>query len=194
MAGEPGHIRRWRDCLPASRPELLETGQRHVFPANPIRRSANRDPERPRAPSRAWPRTGKKRRASCSAERHERERVADIIRDKPGVLATLCRPVPRLKSAMTSGVIAPKNFGANAVEELHANVEQRTSGQHGEPDQRARVRSVPGTILRSGQDQLRPGSQAALGRCWRRGVVLAAARLDRIMRRGHTLFQPLSFS
>ncbi len=43
----------------------------------------------------------------------------------------------------------------------------------------------------SGKDDLRPGFQAALARCRQLGAVLAAARLDRITRRAHTLSQLL---
>ena len=43
----------------------------------------------------------------------------------------------------------------------------------------------------SGKDDSRPGFQAALGRCRQLGAVLAAARLDRITRRAHTLSQLL---
>src|SRR5450759_3031889 len=39
----------------------------------------------------------------------------------------------------------------------------------------------------SGKDDRRPGFQAALTRCRQLGAVLAAARLDRITRRAHTL-------
>ena len=47
------------------------------------------------------------------------------------------------------------------------------------------------TILSSGKDDHRPGFQAALARCRQLGAVLAAARLDRITRRAHTLSQLL---
>src|SRR5271163_62123 len=43
----------------------------------------------------------------------------------------------------------------------------------------------------SGMDDRRPGFQAALIRCRQLGAVLAAARLDRITRRAHTLSQLL---
>ena len=43
----------------------------------------------------------------------------------------------------------------------------------------------------SGKDDGRPGFQAALRRCRQLGAVLAAARLDRITRRAHTLSQLL---
>ena len=43
----------------------------------------------------------------------------------------------------------------------------------------------------SGKDDKRPGFQAALARCRQLGAVLAAARLDRITRRAHTLSQLL---
>jgi len=43
----------------------------------------------------------------------------------------------------------------------------------------------------SGKDDRRPGLQAALARCRQLGAVLAAARLDRITRRAHTLSQLL---
>lgn len=43
----------------------------------------------------------------------------------------------------------------------------------------------------SGKDDKRPGFQAALLRCRQLGAVLAAARLDRITRRAHTLSQLL---
>ncbi len=43
----------------------------------------------------------------------------------------------------------------------------------------------------SGKDDRRPGFQAALARCGQLGAVLAAARLDRITRRAHTLSQLL---
>ena len=43
----------------------------------------------------------------------------------------------------------------------------------------------------SGKDDQRPGFQAALLRCRQLGAVLAAARLDRITRRAHTLSQLL---
>src|SRR6202166_3842037 len=43
----------------------------------------------------------------------------------------------------------------------------------------------------SGKDDRRPSFQAALTRCRQLGAVLAAARLDRIMRRAHTLSQLL---
>ena len=43
----------------------------------------------------------------------------------------------------------------------------------------------------SGKDDSRPGFQAALARCRQLGAVLAAARLDRITRRAHTLSQLL---
>jgi DNA invertase Pin-like site-specific DNA recombinase len=43
----------------------------------------------------------------------------------------------------------------------------------------------------SGKDDRRPGFQAALVRCCQLGAVLAAARLDRITRRAHTLSQLL---
>ena len=43
----------------------------------------------------------------------------------------------------------------------------------------------------SGQDDRRPGFQAALARCRQLGAVLVAARLDRITRRAHTLSQLL---
>jgi DNA invertase Pin-like site-specific DNA recombinase len=43
----------------------------------------------------------------------------------------------------------------------------------------------------SGKDDRRPGFQAALTRCRQLGAVLAAARLDRITRRAHTLSQLL---
>ena len=39
----------------------------------------------------------------------------------------------------------------------------------------------------SGKDDHRPGFQAALARCRQLGAALAAARLDRITRRAHTL-------
>ena len=41
--------------------------------------------------------------------------------------------------------------------------------------------------IASGKDDRRPGFQAALARCRPLGVVLVAARLDRITRRAHTL-------
>ena len=43
----------------------------------------------------------------------------------------------------------------------------------------------------SGRDDRRPGFRAALARCRQLGAVLAAARLDRITRRSHTLSQLL---
>jgi hypothetical protein len=43
--------------------------------------------------------------------------------------------------------------------------------------------------IASGKDDHRPGFQAALVRCRQLGAVLAAARLDRITRRAHTLSQ-----
>jgi DNA invertase Pin-like site-specific DNA recombinase len=43
----------------------------------------------------------------------------------------------------------------------------------------------------SGKDDRRPGFRAALARCRQLGAVLAAARLDRITRRAHTLSQLL---
>ena len=43
----------------------------------------------------------------------------------------------------------------------------------------------------SGKDNHRPGFQAALTRCRQLGAVLAAARLDRVTRRAHTLSQLL---
>jgi DNA invertase Pin-like site-specific DNA recombinase len=43
----------------------------------------------------------------------------------------------------------------------------------------------------SGKDDSRPGFHAALARCRQLGAVLAAARLDRITRRAHTLSQLL---
>ena len=43
----------------------------------------------------------------------------------------------------------------------------------------------------SGKNDQRPGFQAALARCRQLGAVLAAARLDRITRRAHTLSQLL---
>ena len=43
----------------------------------------------------------------------------------------------------------------------------------------------------SGKDDHRPGFQAALSRCRQLGAVLAAARLDRITRRTHTLLRLL---
>lgn len=43
----------------------------------------------------------------------------------------------------------------------------------------------------SGNDDDRPGFQAALSRCRQLGAVLVAARLDRITRRAHTLSQLL---
>src|SRR4051794_23440041 len=43
----------------------------------------------------------------------------------------------------------------------------------------------------SGKDDRRPGFQAALARCRQLGAVLAAARLDRMTRRAHTLSQLL---
>ena len=43
----------------------------------------------------------------------------------------------------------------------------------------------------SGKDDHRPGFQTALARCRQLGAVLAAARLDRITRRAHTLSQLL---
>jgi DNA invertase Pin-like site-specific DNA recombinase len=45
--------------------------------------------------------------------------------------------------------------------------------------------------IASGKDDRRPGFQAALLRCRQLGAVLAAARLDRITRRAHTLSQLL---
>src|ERR1051325_1195776 len=45
--------------------------------------------------------------------------------------------------------------------------------------------------IASGKDDRRPGFQAALMRCRQLGAVLAAARLDRITRRAHTLSQLL---
>ena len=45
--------------------------------------------------------------------------------------------------------------------------------------------------IASGKDDHRPGFQAALTRCRQLGAVLAAARLDRITRRAHTLSQLL---
>src|SRR4051794_34147827 len=45
--------------------------------------------------------------------------------------------------------------------------------------------------IASGKDDRRPGFQAALARCRQLGAVLAAARLDRITRRAHTLSQLL---
>jgi DNA invertase Pin-like site-specific DNA recombinase len=45
--------------------------------------------------------------------------------------------------------------------------------------------------IASGKDDHRPGFQAALTRCRQLGAVLAAARLDRIARRAHTLSQLL---
>ena len=45
--------------------------------------------------------------------------------------------------------------------------------------------------IASGKDDRRPGFQAALTRCRQLGAVLAAARLDRITRRAHTLSQLL---
>ena len=45
--------------------------------------------------------------------------------------------------------------------------------------------------IASGKDDRRPGFQAALVRCRQLGAVLAAARLDRITRRAHTLSQLL---
>ena len=45
--------------------------------------------------------------------------------------------------------------------------------------------------IASGKDDRRPGFQAALLRCRQLGAVLAAARLDRITRRAHTLSQVL---
>ena len=45
--------------------------------------------------------------------------------------------------------------------------------------------------IASGKDDHRPGFQAALLRCRQLGAVLAAARLDRITRRAHTLSQLL---
>jgi DNA invertase Pin-like site-specific DNA recombinase len=41
--------------------------------------------------------------------------------------------------------------------------------------------------IASGKDDRRPGFQAALLKCRQLGAVLAAARLDRITRRAHTL-------
>jgi len=46
--------------------------------------------------------------------------------------------------------------------------------------------------IASGKDDRRPGFQAALTRCSQLGAVLAAARLDRITRRAHTLSQLLA--
>lgn len=43
----------------------------------------------------------------------------------------------------------------------------------------------------SGKDDRRPGFRAALARCRQLGAVLAAARLDRVTRRAHTLSQLL---
>lgn len=45
--------------------------------------------------------------------------------------------------------------------------------------------------IASGKDDRRPGFQAALLRCRQLGAVLAAARLDRVTRRAHTLSQLL---
>ncbi len=45
--------------------------------------------------------------------------------------------------------------------------------------------------IASGKDDRRPGFQAALARCRQLGAVLAAAGLDRITRRAHTLSQLL---
>ena len=45
--------------------------------------------------------------------------------------------------------------------------------------------------IASGKDDHRPGFQAALTRCRQLGAILAAARLDRITRRAHTLSQLL---
>ena len=45
--------------------------------------------------------------------------------------------------------------------------------------------------IASGKDDRRPGFRAALMRCRQLGAVLAAARLDRITRRAHTLSQLL---
>ena len=45
--------------------------------------------------------------------------------------------------------------------------------------------------IASGKDDSRPGFQSALARCRQLGAVLAAARLDRITRRAHTLSQLL---
>jgi hypothetical protein len=45
--------------------------------------------------------------------------------------------------------------------------------------------------IASGKDDHRPGFQAALVRCRQLGAVLAAARLDRVARRAHTLSQLL---
>jgi hypothetical protein len=45
--------------------------------------------------------------------------------------------------------------------------------------------------IASGEDDRRPGFQAALARCRQLGAVLVAARLDRINRRAHTLSQLL---
>jgi len=45
--------------------------------------------------------------------------------------------------------------------------------------------------IASGKDDRRPGFLAALTRCRQLGAVLAAARLDRITRRAHTLSQLL---
>jgi DNA invertase Pin-like site-specific DNA recombinase len=45
--------------------------------------------------------------------------------------------------------------------------------------------------IASGKDDRRPGFQAALTRCRQIGAVLAAARLDRITQRAHTLSQLL---
>jgi DNA invertase Pin-like site-specific DNA recombinase len=45
--------------------------------------------------------------------------------------------------------------------------------------------------IASGKDDRRPGFQAALTRCRQLSAVLAAARLDRITRRAHTLSQLL---
>jgi hypothetical protein len=42
-----------------------------------------------------------------------------------------------------------------------------------------------------GKDDRRPGFRAALARCRQLGAMLAAARLDRITRRAHTLSQLL---
>jgi len=41
--------------------------------------------------------------------------------------------------------------------------------------------------IASGEDDRRPGFQAALARCRQLGAILVAARLDRITRRTHTL-------
>src|SRR4051794_15399394 len=45
--------------------------------------------------------------------------------------------------------------------------------------------------IASGKDDRRPGFQSALARCRQLGAVLAAARLDRVTRRAHTLSQLL---